>query len=281
MTSRSSLILEATLRLLKPLVRLMLRHGVAYPAFAAALKRVFLEAAQDELRKEGHALTDSAVSLLSGVHRRDIRNMTRSAPAPHIAVQPPMSLATQVVARWLTQSPYQDADGQPRTLARTEPAGGFDALVASVSSDIRPRTVLDELVRLGIAEESGQGLRLLDPGFAPRQGFAEMVSLLQANVHDHLASATSNLDSGSNHLEQAVFVDQITSESAQRLHAVSAKAWRQAFKTVMQEAAARFDHDQAHAAPEERTHRARFGSYFYTQQDAQQNHKDSNDAPPA
>lgn len=281
MTSRPGLILEAALRLLKPLVRLMLRHGVAYPAFAVALKRVFLEAAQDELRKQGHGLSDSAVSLLSGLHRRDIRNMTRNTPVPDLATQPPMSLATQVVARWLTQPACQDANGQPRTLARSEPEGGFDALVASVSSDIRARTVLDELVRLGIAEETEQGLRLLDAGFAPRQGFAEMASLLQANVHDHLAAAASNLDSGSNFLEQSVFVDQITAESAQRLHAVSAKAWRQAFKTVMHEAAARYDHDQAHAAPEDRSHRARFGSYFYTQQDAQQNPKDSHDAPPA
>ena len=34
-------------------------------------------------------------------------------------------------------------------------------------------------------------------------------------------------------------------------------------RTVMREAQARFDHDQANAAREERVHRARFGSYFY------------------
>jgi hypothetical protein len=78
--SRSAIVLESVLQLLRPAVRLMLRHGVTAPAFATALKRVFLQAAQDELRAHGKALTDSAVSLLSGVHRRDVRNLTRLAP---------------------------------------------------------------------------------------------------------------------------------------------------------------------------------------------------------
>jgi Family of unknown function (DUF6502) len=265
MSSRSAIILEAVLGLLKPLARLLLRHGVGYPAFAAALKPVFIAAAQDELKSEGHALTDSAVSLLSGVHRRDVRNLTRLYTPPDPATTAPMNMATQVVARWLTQPHTLDADGQALPLTRTAPFGGFDALVTSISTDVRPRAVLDEMLRLGIVQETEAGISLLDAGFAPRQGFAEMAQLLQANTHDHIAAATDNLDKGSNFLEQSIFVDQITAQSAQRLHAVSAKAWRTAFKTVMLEAALRFEDDKAHAAPQERTHRARFGSYFYAQ----------------
>ncbi len=267
MTTRSTIILEAVLGLLRPLARLLLRHGVAYPAFAAALKRVFIEAAQDELKSNDRALTDSAVSLLSGVHRRDVRNLTRPDKAPDPAASAPMNMATQVVARWLSLPQYQDADGQAIPLARTTPAGGFDALVTSISTDVRPRAVLEEMLRLGIVQESEAGISLLDAGFAPRQGFAEMAQLLQANTHDHIAAAADNLDRGSNFLEQSIFVDQITAQSAQRLHAVSAKAWRSAFKTVMLEAAQRFEDDKAHAPPEQRTHRARFGSYFYAQEE--------------
>jgi Family of unknown function (DUF6502) len=276
MSSRSAIILEAVLGLLKPLVRLLLRHGVAYPAFAAALKPVFIAAAHDELKSEGHALTDSAVSLLSGVHRRDVRNLTRL----HTPLDPvstgPMNMATQVVARWLSQPQYQDADGQALPLTRTTPAGGFDAMVTSISTDVRPRAVLEEMLRLGIVQETVAGITLLDAGFAPRQGFAEMAQLLQANAHDHIAAAAENLDKGSNFLEQSIFVDQITAQSAQRLHAVSAKAWRAAFKTVMLEAALRFEEDKTHAKPEERTHRARFGSYFY----AQDENNNAHDQPP-
>ena len=136
--------------------------------------------------------------------------------------------------------------------------------MASISSDVRPRAVLDELVRLGMAEEGEDGLiRLLAAGFVPRQGFAEMAQLMQDNLHDHLAAASLNLEGEHNYLEQAVFVDQLSEESAHRLHVVAAKAWRQAFKTVMTEAQARYDHDQQNTPPGERNRRARFGSYFY------------------
>ena len=265
MSTRSAIILQAVVGVLKPLARVLLRHGVAYPAFAAALKPVFIEAAQAELKSQGHALTDSAVSLLSGVHRRDVRNLTRLYKAPDLASTAPMNMATQVVARWLSQPQYQDADGQALLLGRSAPAGGFDALVTAISTDVRPRAVLDEMLRLGIVQETEAGLSLVHAGFAPRQGFAEMAQLLQANVHDHIAAAAQNLDQDTNFLEQSIFVDQITAQSAQHLHTVSAKAWRTAFKTVIREASLRFEDDKAHAAPELRTHRARFGSYFYAQ----------------
>ena len=261
MASRSALVLAAVLRAFKPLARLLLRHGVAYPAFAAALKQVFLEAAVEELRVAGKKQTDSAISLLSGVHRRDVRNLARLEPE-RIAMEAPMNMASQVVSRWLTDPAYLDDEGVPLVLARTgEP--GFDALVARISSDVRPRAVLDELVRLGMAEESDAGVRLLAPGFVPRQGFSELSQLLADNLHDHAAASARNLDGDRNYLEQAIFVDELTAESAQQLHAASARAWRQAFKAVMREAQARYDHDQTHARPEARVHRVRFGGYFY------------------
>ena len=269
MLPTTPLVLNTVLGVIKPLIGLLVRHGVAYPAFAAALKKVFLQVAQEELRAQGSALTDSAISVLSGVHRRDVRELLRPDPAlaqtaPLDGATQPMSLAMQVVARWLTAPEYLDADGNAQPLARATLPGGFDALVASISCDVRPRAVLGELLRLGIAQETEAGVQLLAAGFAPQQGFAEMAQLMQSNVYDHIAAASDNIDGRGNFLEQAIFVDQITEASAQRLHTVSSKAWRQALKTVMQEASARFAYDQLHASAEQRSHRARFGGYFYS-----------------
>lgn len=266
--TRTTIVLAAVLHLLKPVARLLLRHGVPYPAFAAALKQVFLEAAHEELEAAGRKRTDSAVSLLSGVHRRDVRTLGRLAPVNRqLARHAPGNVASQVVGRWLSDPAYLDEAGQPRPLSRYGEAPSFDALVVATSSEYRARSVLAELERLGIAEMQDSVVRLREPGFVPRQGFDETVALLRDNLHDHLAAATENLDGAHNYLEQAVFVDEITEASAQHLHAVSARAWRQAFRTVMREAHARYEHDQAHAQPEERVHRARFGSYFYTEKE--------------
>lgn len=263
MSSRSAIVLAAVLRLMRPLARLLLRHGVAYPAFSAALKQVFLQAAVDELQSAGKKQTDSAISLLSGVHRRDVRTLGRLDTARFAAEGTPMNMASQVVSRWLSEVDYLDDEGRPLKLPRGGKAPSFDALVSAISSDVRPRAVLDELVRLGLAREAEEGVLLQEAGFVPRQGFAEMANLLQDNLHDHAAAAALNLDGEGNYLEQAIFADELTAESAQHLHAVSSRAWRIAFKTVMRETRSRYELDQQNAPPEARVHRVRFGSYFY------------------
>lgn len=269
MTARSTIILNSVLHLLKPAVRLMLRHGVAYPAFAAALKQVFLDAAQDEIKTRGMTQTDSAVSLLSGLHRRDVRTLTR-ADEPLPAPQAFAGLASQVVARWLSQDLYLDENQAPIAIARAGPTPSFDALVSAVTQDVRPRSVLDELVRLGLASEVDGQVTLLAQGFVPQAGLPELAALMQDNLFDHLAAACENLDStasgtgGDDFLEQSVFVDEITADSAHRLHKVSAQAWKLAFQAVMRDAQRSFDHDAVHATADERTHRARFGVYFYS-----------------
>jgi hypothetical protein len=269
MSSRSAVVLASVLRACKPLVRLLLRHGVAYPAFAAALKQVFLEAAVDELRAAGKKQTDSAISLLSGVHRRDVRNLAALGGAS-VAMEEPMNMASQVASRWLTDPAYLDKKGKPRTLPKAGPAPSLAALVTAISSDVRPKAVLDELLRLGMAEEAADGIRLLAPGFVPRQGFPEMAALLADNLHDHAAAASLNVEGAHNYLEQAVYADALTEESARHLHAAAARAWRQAFQAVMREAQARYDHDQSHAPEQSRVHRVRFGSYFYACDDHDQ-----------
>ncbi|HZV93130.1 MAG TPA: DUF6502 family protein [Caldimonas sp.] len=277
MTSRHSIVEAGVLRVMRPLARLLVRHGVTYPAFAAALKRVFLDAATDELEARGMAQTDSAVSLLSGVHRRDVRNFTRAPERASPAARgkragaAPLSLVGEVVARWLTDAAWQDRRRRPRALQRTE----FDALVAAVSSDVRGRAMLDELVRLGAVVEGADGIALASDGFAPRQGFAEMSELFAANLAYHASAASANLQGEANFLEQAMYVDRLTPESVQRLQRVARRAWTKALPPVLAEAQACSDADvaKASAAGDAATagagQRVRFGVYFYSTEGAE------------
>ncbi|MBX3637280.1 MAG: hypothetical protein KF683_18080 [Rubrivivax sp.] len=265
MTRRAEIVLARVLRVLRPLVGLLLRHGVTYTALAAALKPVFVAAARDELQRQGMASTDSALTLLSGVHRRDVRALRQAPPAPDAPPQP-LGLASEVVARWLADPLFVDADGQPRVLPRGQPGDpdGFDALVAAVSSDVRARAVLDELLRLGVVHEVEGGVRLDPGGFAPQQGFEEMSWLFADNLHDHAAAAVANLQGDGRFLEQAVFVDHITEASAAALQREAVQVWRQAMRRVLAAAQLRFDADAAQAAPAQRSQRARFGVYFFS-----------------
>jgi Family of unknown function (DUF6502) len=242
----------------------MIRNGITYPAFIAALKNAFLDVAYDELNHAGKPSTDSAVSLLSGVHRRDVRNLTRLADTAPPPLRQPISAAAQVVARWMSDPLYSDEADQPAVLPLYGSAPSFDALASAVNSDVRSKAILDEMLRLGVVECLEDSVQLMAQGFAPNQGFSELSEQFQNNLHDHAAAASANLHANAGFLEQAVFVDQLSKESAHSLHKTATSAWKQAFKIVMREAQTRYDFDQLNTEPSKRNFRARLGVYFYS-----------------
>ena len=246
-----------------PLVRLMVRFGVTYPVFLAQVKLVFLQAAEDELISNGAAITSSAVSLLSGVHRRDVRTLSPAARGIARQVMPrSMGLATEVIAGW--RHLHGNERGETPKLARVD----FDALVHRITRDVRPRSVLDELKRLGAAEEFDDGLLLSGDSFAPTQRFEEMTEFFSSNLCDHASAAAQNLMGGSEFLEQAVFVDEITEQSARAVRDAAVEAWKLGRRSVMSTIQARFASDSANVPSAERRHRARFGVYFFSASEA-------------
>jgi hypothetical protein len=265
--SPPSLLLDAVLAILRPLVRLLVRHGVTYTMLAAALKRPFLDAAHAELKAANKPTTDSAVSLLSGVHRRDVRNLTRLAATAARPAREPVSVASQVIGRWMSDPRFLDHNEAAVKLPKSGSETSFDALAAAVSNDVRPRAVLDALIRLGVVRETEGEVELLADGFVPREGFAEMTQFFRDNLADHAAAASANLNDDQEFLEQAIFVDEISQASADKLHKLAAQLWRQGFRTMMREAQARVDYDATHTPAAQRNHRARYGSYFYSADD--------------
>ncbi len=211
--SRSDVLLDQTLAMLAPLVRLLVANGVTFPQLVAALKPAFLRAAQAELSQSGKRINDSAISIVSGVHRKDVRALSSESRLTARVRQPLPSLAGEVIARWASDPQYVDQDGLPRALpvrngnAKSEPS--FERLSQSVSRDFHSRAVLEELLRLGFVEVSDDIARLhLERAVADRS-FIHAMAYIARNVHDHLAAIEGNFSAmqtgnGSPHLEHSV-----------------------------------------------------------------------------
>jgi len=264
--SRADLTLAAAVRLLEPLVELLLREGVTYPRLSNALKKSFLEVAPGVLQGSSIRTNDSSVSTLTGIHRKDVREW-RSAGRP----RPPaktFGAVMEVFTRWSTDPAYCDSKGRPRMLERKGGAGTFEALAASASNDVRPRAVLQELVRLGVAsleEPESEGgeerVSLRADAFVPKDGAAEMLQLLSDNVGDHLAAAVENvLGRTPPMLEQSIFADSLRPKSVEQMNALARKVWQGAFHEIVRKATALSDKD---AGQEGADQRIRVGMYFY------------------
>jgi hypothetical protein len=246
--------------LLAPIVRWLLRHGVSFPAFADLLKPLFVEAARAEVQRSGATPSQSALSLLSGVHRKDVRDITESPPAARPVARP--TLASQVFTRWLHDHRFRGKNGKARSLTRTGPGRTFETLCRELSNDVHPRTVLDELLRLGQVALEGKQVSMVAESFVPSARRDEMTALFAANAADHMAAAVSNLTTNEPpFLEQSIYADGLTPESVELLHAAAREAWARAFEAVVSLARERVDHDQVSDGDS----RIRFGSYFFSE----------------
>lgn len=258
---RTAIALREATALMQPIAQWLLRNGVPYGAFADLLKTVFVDAARQELQQGGSKATHSALSVLSGVHRKDVRSLAEPDPADAPS-QRSISLASQVFTRWLTDARYRDRSGKPKSLARSGPGVTFESLARDISNDIHPRTVLEALIRLGLVTFEDPMVVPAAQAFVPSRELGEMTALFAANAADHLAAAVHNLGSDTpKFLEQSIFATGLSEGSVESLHQVARKAWTQAFEAMMNEGRQCIAADGD--VPD--SFRMRFGVYYYSE----------------
>jgi len=258
-------------RVLRPLVRLMVARGITYPYLADLLKGLFVEVADRDFRLDGAAPTDSRVSLLSGVHRKDVSRL-RALAAPDDVVPPVVSLTSQVVARWLGDAAWRGADGAPLPLPRSAADGrSFDALVAGISTDIRPRVLLDDWLDRGLATLDEAGRVCLNTGaLAPARGDDDKLAYFVRQLHDHAAAASHNLLGGAPFFDRSVHADGLSPDALAALQGLARERAMQTLLAVNEaaQAADAAEPARADAAPDAAgSPRQRFtlGIYWYSE----------------
>jgi hypothetical protein len=270
--SRSDVLLDQTLAMLAPLVRLLVANGVTFPQLVAALKPAFLRAARAELSQSGKRINDSAISIVSGVHRKDVRALSSESRLTARAREPLPSLAGEVVTRWASDPQYLNEDGLPRALpvrngtAQCEPS--FERLSQSVSRDFHSRAVLEELLRLGFVVVSDDVARLDLERAVADHSFVDTMAYIARNVHDHLAAAEGNFSAtqtadGLPHLEHSVSAEDLGPESIQALQELARRVLESATRRISALSAERLEHDRQRAGSQ--AMRMRFGMYFYSE----------------
>ncbi len=232
-------------RLLRPLVRLLIRSGVTFPAACDLLRELFVNVAEHEFALAGKSQTDSRVSLLTGIHRKEVSRL-RGAGTPVSEVPTALSRTSLIIARWIGGPPFSTAKGDPLPLARSSGQGpSFEALVDAVTRDVRSRAVLDEWLDRGLVQLDGeQRVVLQQPAFIPKSGDEQQLYYFGRNVHDHLAAAVENvLSAKPPFLERAVHYDGLSRAVALQLRDRSRALATDVLKAANLEASAACDSD--------------------------------------
>jgi Family of unknown function (DUF6502) len=258
--------IRALRKIFRPIIKYMIAQGINFPAVTQLLKALYVEVANDDFALEHRRATDSRVSMLTGIHRAEVKRLTDEQSSPNEDAPVAVSLGGQVVARWISDPTYLDANGNPIPLARHASEGGavsFESLFASIRSDIRSRPILDEWLRLGVVELDNQDrVCLKHKAYVPEKGSEEKAFYFGQNIHDHLAVSVNNmLGASPSQLERSVYYHRLTPASVETLQKLATDIGMRAIQEVNRLA---IELDRIDAGRPEATQRMNFGLYFYS-----------------
>jgi len=101
MGSQQPEIFSAVRRLLRPLVRILLRNGVAYGALAELIRKVYVDVAYEEFSPAGKKQTVSRVSGLTGLTRKEVKRLAEMEETDSVSGQERYNRAVRVIGGWM------------------------------------------------------------------------------------------------------------------------------------------------------------------------------------
>jgi hypothetical protein len=212
-------LLAALYRIFTAVARVALKRGVPYDAVAELAKRAFVDVAYEEFTIEGRKQSAARVSVLTGIHRKDVARVLAAEGSRDEAAANRITCAAGVVAGWRRDRRYGDERGEPAALPFEGRAPSFSELVRRYGKgDIPARAVLDELVRVGAATRARDGrIRLVASAYVPESTSSEALEILGSDVSDLISAIDHNLSCapGTGLFQRKVAYDNVPSEALQ------------------------------------------------------------------
>jgi hypothetical protein len=184
----------ATLRLLHPLVKILLRNNVSHRTFTELAKLVYVEVANAEFGIAGKKQTTSRIAILSGLTRKEVQRLLAQPRDTESVTEEEYHRASRVITGWVRDPDFGDGKGHPHPLRMEGKRASFRALVKRYSGDIPVRAMLDELLRVGAVKQLKDGrICLLSRGYIPQKGPVEKLHVLGTDTADLISTIDHNV----------------------------------------------------------------------------------------
>ena len=216
----------AILRVLRPLIRLLLRHGVPFGTFSDLAKRVYVEVALEEFGLPGRKQSHSRVSVLTGLSRKEVLRVTRLDRPDDTETGDRYHRAARVIGGWVRDDRFHDGSVNPATLPVDGEGATFSGLAKEYSGDVPHRAILDELLRVGAVERTEDGkVRLLARAYIPVSGDEEKLEILGTDTACLIETIDHNLraEPGKAFFQRKAMYDNLPDDAVEELRTDLAK----------------------------------------------------------
>ena len=254
----SQALARAIRRMLRPLVKLLMHQGITYMGLIEVLKETYVEVAERDaaFQLDNKRQTDSRISLLTGVHRGEVKRIRSSLDDSPDAREIRAGVSAQIMARWMGHPDYVDEQGNPVALEKAgEEGASFEKLVFEVSRDKHPRSILDDWLKQGLVElDENNRIHLRQQGYTAGEDVEEKLFFAGKNIAEHLDTVSHNLSRPDQpRFERALYYRRLTARSVEEIEALAQQELLDALTRINRAAAQKqqqdkgLDHEAAHS----------------------------------
>lgn len=211
-------------KLLPPLVRILLRNGMAAKSFYESVKQAYVVVAREEFGIGGKKATTSRIAILTGLTRKEVQALLDMPVKRDGRYEDEYNRAARVITGWLRDSDFGDGNGHPSPLRMTGKRLSFGALVKRYSGDIPVRAMLDELIRVGAVRRIRDGrIALAVRGYIPKKGMDQRLSILGQDASDLIATIEHNIygDPSRPRVQRKVMYDNVPVDAAEAFQSIA------------------------------------------------------------
>lgn len=261
-----SVLLRATREAIRPFVRRILKAGITYGQVEHHIRELFVEVAENDFALPKPRQSDSRISVLTGINRKEVRRIRDKKPGTHEPKSFTRNYAADLVSLWIADPRATNAAGRPIPIPYDTARGpSFVKLAEQTTTDIQPRALLDVLVSAGAAEiRKGKVVALTRSAYVPKRGHPEALAMLADDPAELIETMLHNVlgEDAPPLLQQKLAYDNLGSEGLERLREALRKEALRFLKksdSVLQ----RHDRDRNPKAPDGTRTYAGIGVYYF------------------
>jgi len=183
---------KAARKMLRPLVRVLLRNGVACGSFEEIVRKAYVDEAFILAGQEGKS-TISAVSAKTGLSRKEVKRLSEKQLESTNDNAQKYNRAIRVISGWMNDDRFCSADGVPQVLDMEGGEKAFSVLVKDYSGDIPTRAMFDLLEKSGCVEKHNGKVHLVSHAYVPGNDPIDIIDILGTDSHELMETIIYNM----------------------------------------------------------------------------------------
>jgi len=208
-------LLAAYGRLLRPLIRILIRNGVSFREFAEVAKGTYVDVAEKDFSVPNKKITQTRISALTGLERRDVERIVQLKKALEEELEGSnLNRVVAILTGWHTDADYTGPYGVPIEVQLSDSSGvDFTELSRRHAGDkASPKSLLEEMVRAGVAVETERGwFKVVSRYYIPQGSAPAGLEHLSRTLQDLVTTIEHNLleaDSNKKMFERHVYTEE-------------------------------------------------------------------------